>query len=148
MTAVQEFLSQRKLALVGASSQSRKFGNMILKDMMQKGYQLFPVHPTAAEIDGVKCYPALAAIPERMDGLVVCVPPLQTEKVVQEAVRIGIKNIWLQQGAESPVAIQFCQQNKANVVSGECIFMFAQPIRFPHKLHRWFWQLFGKLPKH
>lgn len=146
LSVIQDFLSQHKLVLVGASTKSRKFGNLILKDLKEKGYQVFPVHPSAATIEGEKCYPALSALPEPAGGIVTCVPPQQTEKLVQEAARAGIKRIWMQQGSESSTAIDFCKQNNISVVHGECILMFATPIAFPHRLHRWIWKLLGKLP--
>jgi len=75
----------------------------------------------------------------------VVVPPAQTERVVREAAEVGIQRVWLQQGAESATAIKYCQDQGMSVVHGECILMFAAPTG-AHKLHRWIWKLFGKLP--
>jgi predicted CoA-binding protein len=52
---ILNFLSQRKLALVGISRSGRKFGNMVLKEMKAKGYQVYPVHPQVTAIDGQTC---------------------------------------------------------------------------------------------
>jgi predicted CoA-binding protein len=145
--AVEGFLAQKRLALAGASRKGRKFGNLVLKSLRKKGYEVFPIHPTAEELSGVRCYPSLAELPKEVGGLVLVVPPAQTEKLVQEAAAAGIKRIWMQQGAESPEAINFCEQNGITAVHGECIMMFAEPTAFLHRFHRWLWGVFGKLPK-
>lgn len=144
---VDDFLSQRKIALVGISSKKKKFGNIVCKELKSKGYEVFPVHPQADTIDGESCWPTLAALPEPVDGVVLVIPPPETEKVVQEAAAAGIRRIWMQQGAESDNAVRFCEENNIAVVHGECILMFAEPLGFVHKLHRWVWGLLGRLPK-
>ncbi len=145
--AVQDFVAQRKLALVGASSKKTKFGNFALKDLRAKGYRIFPVHPQAKTIEGEPCFSSIAALPESVDGVLVVVPPAQTEQVVRDAVAAGIKRVWMQQGAESPAAIKFCEENHISAVHGECILMFAEPAAWFHRAHRWAWKLLGKLPQ-
>ena len=145
--AIDDFVSQRKLALVGASSKKGKFGNFALKDLRAKGYKIFPVHPQVRTIEGEPCYPSFAALPEPVDGVLVVVPPAQTEKVVRDAAAAGIKRVWMQQGAESPAAIKFCIEHNISEVHGECILMFAEPAAWFHRAHRWAWKLLGKLPK-
>jgi hypothetical protein len=81
-----------------------------------------------------------------VDGVLIVVPPTQTEKIVRAAGAAGIKRVWMQQGAESEAAIQFCKENGISEVHGECILMFAGSAFF-HKPHRWVWGLLGKLPK-
>ena len=145
--AVNEFISQKKLALVGASRQGRKFGNMAFKELKAKGYQVALVHPHADTIEGERCWPTLAALPEPVEGVLITVPPAQTAQVVRDAAAAGIKRVWMQQGAESPEAIRFCQENGINAVHGECILMFAEPAAWFHRAHRWVWKLLGKLPQ-
>jgi len=144
-TAIDDFLGQESLALAGLSRSGKKFGNAVLKDLSAKGYEVLPVHPEAAEIGGVRCYPSLADLPSRVGGLVLVVPPAQTEALVKEARETGIVRVWMQQGAESDAAIRYCEDHGINVVHGECIMMFAQP-KGIHKLHRWLRGAFGKLP--
>ena len=145
--AVQDFLAQRTLAVVGASRDEKKFGNKVYKDLIRKGYQTYPVNPNAEEIEGQPCYPDLGALPEAVDGVVFVVPPAQTEKVVREAAELGIARVWMQQGSESQDAIRFCEENGISVVDGECILMFAEPAEFYHRAHRWVWGVLGKLPE-
>ena len=145
--AVDDFVAQRTLAVVGVSRTGKKFGNTIYRELKAKGYRLFAVHPSAAQVEGDRAYPSLKALPEAVGGVIICVPPAQAEQVVQDAAAAGIHRIWLQQGAESEAAVRFCQEYGLGVVAGECIMMFAAPVGFPHSMHRWVWKLFGKLPR-
>ena len=145
-SAVDEFLNQKTLAVIGASRSGKKFGNGAARELRKKGYRVIPVNPEAETIDGERCYSSLSDLPEQVGGLLIVVPPSETEKVVKEASGAGIRNIWMQQGAESETAIEYCKQQEISVVHGECILMFAQPSGV-HKFHHWLWGLFGKLPR-
>jgi len=144
--AVEQFLVQKHLALVGASRKGKKFGNAVVKELSRKGYRFSLVHPEADEIDGLQCVPSIDALPADVGGLVLVVPADQTNNLVIEAADAGIRNIWMQQGSESIEAIEFCAEKEINTVHGECILMFADP-KGIHKFHHWLWGLFGKLPK-
>ena len=144
---VDDFLAQKTVAVVGVSRGGKKFGNAVLKDLKEKGYRTFPINPHAESIDGERCYPNLAALPETPGGVVTMVPPVTTEEVVKQAHTAGIKRVWMQQGSESEAAIRYCQDNGMTVVDGECIFMFTEPAAFYHRFHRWVWKLLGKLPQ-
>jgi uncharacterized protein len=144
--AVNEFLSQPDLAIVGVSRSGRKFGNMALRELRTKGYRVFPVHPSAEAIDGERCYPSLAKVPRSVGGVLIVVPPAQTDVVVREAAAAGIERVWMQQGAESAEAIRYCDEHGMRVVAGECVLMFAEPAGWFHRAHRWIWGVLGKLP--
>jgi uncharacterized protein len=144
---VEGFLAQEALALAGASRGGKKFGNTIFKDLSVKGYRVHLVHPDAREIDGAACVSSLEELPEAVGGLVLVVPPAQSEKLVREAHAAGIPRVWMQQGAESPTAIEYCRANGMEVVHGECIMMFAEPVHGLHSFHRWVSKVFGKLPR-
>jgi predicted CoA-binding protein len=144
-SSVDQFLANKHLAVAGASRSGKKFGNTVLKELSSKGYQLTILHPEATEIDGQACYASLSEVPAQVGGLFICVPPEETNALVRQAATAGIRNIWMQQGSESPDAVAFCQEQGLNAIHGECILMFAQPTGF-HKFHRWIWGLLGKLP--
>jgi hypothetical protein len=143
---ISDFLSQRKLALVGVSRKGRKFGNALFRELRAKGYQVYPVHPQAPAIDDQPCWPSIMELPEKVGGVVVVVPPPETDKVVREVVKAGIPRVWMQQGSESADAIRHCEENGVKVVHGQCILMFAEPAALFHRAHRWIWRLLGKLP--
>lgn len=143
---VEEFLTQKKFAVVGVSRKKTKFGNAIYRELKQKGYEVFPVNPNMNSFEGDICYPDLFSLPEKVDAIVINVSPLQTEKVVREAKEAGISKVWLQQGSQSENVIQFCEENGIDCVSNECILMFAQPSAFIHRAHKWVWGVLNKLP--
>ena len=143
---VEEFLAQKKIAVVGVSRKKTKFGNAIYRELKQKGYIVFPINPNIKEYDGVVCYPDLYSLPEKIDAVVINVPPAQAEKVVKEAKETGVNKVWLQQGSQSENAVKYCEENGIVCVSNECILMFAQPSAFIHRAHKWVWGVFGKLP--
>lgn len=146
MAGINEFLDQKTLAVVGVSRTGKKFSNILYKTLKAKGFRLFAVNPNIDSIDGEFCYKNIQSLPEQVNGVVVVVPPKETEKVVKDAVAAGIKHIWLQQGAESSSAIDFCKKNGINVIHNQCILMFADPA-FPHKFHRYVLKVLGRLPK-
>lgn len=145
--AIDRFLGQKSLAVVGVSRNGKKFGNLAYKELKSRGYQLYPVHPEMENYHGEACYPSLSDLPEKVGGVFIAVSPEKTEEIVKEAKDLGIDNIWIQQKSESEKAVAFCRQNALDLIHGECILMYANPVGFPHSLHRTIWKIIGKLPK-
>lgn len=145
--SIQEFFFQKSVAVVGVSHTGKKFSNIVYKELKSKGFQVFPVNPKTDKLNGESCYPNLQSLPEKVGGVVIITKPTATEMIVHEANLLGIKHVWIQQGAESEEAIRFYNENGMNVVHGECILMFAEPATFFHRAHRWVWRVLGKLPK-
>lgn len=145
--AVEEFLGQRTLALVGASRSGRGMGNAVLKELRAKGWKVLPVHPEAASLEGEPCVATLSALPEPVGGVIVSVPPATATRVVREAAAAGVKRVWLQRGAQSSEAEQAARDAGMTLVSGECILMFAEPTGGVHRFHRTLRRWFGTLPR-
>jgi predicted CoA-binding protein len=143
--AINAFTSAPALAIVGVSRSGRKFGNLARRELASKGYRVYPIHPSATDIDGVRCYRSFADLPEHVNAVLVVVPPAEARQVVSEAAAAGIHHVWLQQGAESPEVLRVCRELGLDVVSGECILMFAHPTSY-HRVHRMIWKVLGKLP--
>ncbi len=144
---VNDFIAQKNIALVGISRSGKGFGNIALKELKAKGYAVYPVHPQAEMIEGERCYPSLHALRDKVDGVLIIVPPDETDQVVRDAFTAGIRRVWMQQGAESVQAIRFCKEHGMSVVQGECILMFAEPAMFFHRAHRFVKGLAGQLPR-
>ncbi len=143
---IEEFVGQKKFAVVGVSSSGKKFGNTVFKEFKQVGLNAVPVNKNASEINGEKCYSSLSELHDKIDAAVLVIPPHEAQKVVKEAKAAGIKNIWFQRGSESPEALTFCSTNNINFISGECVLMFINSPGFPHKFHGWINKLLGKYP--
>jgi uncharacterized protein len=144
---VNAFLACQRIAVVGVSRSKNKFGNLAYRELKSKGFRLVPVHRDAKEIEGDACVRDLASLPEPADGVLVVVPPAIANEVVREAHAAGIQRVWLQQGAQSEEAVQFCRDHDMQVVANECILMFAEPAGFLHRAHRWAANLFGRTPR-
>ncbi len=124
-SVIHDFLAQDTLAVVGVSHDRRKFGNIVYRDLRAKGYRVLAVHPHHDTVEGDPCYPDLAALPERVDGIVVVVPPDVTEQIVHQAHAAGITRVWLQPGAESAAAMAYGQAHGLTVIYDECVMVLA-----------------------
>lgn len=143
---VRDFVAQERLALAGASRSGRKFGNVLLRELVSRGREVVPVHPEAAEIEGLRCVRDLSSLAGRVDGLVVVTPPAEAARLVAEAGAAGIRRVWLQQGAGSPQAEEEARKAGIALVQGHCLLMFLPGAGGLHGFHRVLWRLLGKLP--
>jgi predicted CoA-binding protein len=144
---IADFLSQKKIAIIGVSRDSKQFANTAYRLLKTQGYVVYPVNPFTERVENDRCYPAIKSLPELVDGVLMMLPPEKTLQVLPEVAEAGIQHVWLQQQTDSPQAVQFCVDHNINVVYGECIMMFVEPLSFPHQLHRWGKKVFGSLPK-
>ena len=142
---IEKFTQDKRLAVVGVSRSGKKFGNIAAKELKERGYQIYVVHPAATEIDGEKCYSQLGSLQGKVDNLLVSVPSKQALAVLKDASSAGIENIWLQQGSETSELLTLANQLGLNVVSGKCILMYAPPVRSFHGFHRFVMKLIGQL---
>ncbi|AHB41333.1 hypothetical protein P148_SR1C00001G0542 [candidate division SR1 bacterium RAAC1_SR1_1] len=110
-------------AVVGASANPEKYGNKIFQDLLSGGYKVVPINPNEQKILGSTSYPSLSEIPFSIDVVIFVVPPIITEKIIDEAIGLGINNIWMQPGSESDVAIQKCLQHGVTIVHNSCIMI-------------------------
>ena len=145
--AIDRFFAQSSFVVLGASRSGTKFGNMVVKELSDKGLTVYQVNPEADEIAGRPCYRSLSALPQTPGSAIVSVSSERALAAVQEAYDAGIRNIWLQQGISSPEALRFCEEKGVNVVSGRCVMMFAEPVDSIHKFHRGLAKLFGRYPR-
>ena len=133
---IDNFISSKRISVVGMSRTGNKFGNMVGKELISKGYTVYPIHPEVKEIDGMACYPDLKSLEGIVDSVWISISPKKVPVVLQDAAEIGLKNIWLQQGAWSKEVQQSIDQLGLSVVSKKCILMYAPPVHSVHKFHR------------
>ncbi len=118
---IDAFLNGTHYAVVGASTDRSKYGNMVLRAYLQNGRSVTPVNPRADEIEGVPAVDSLSEIDQPVHGISVITPPAITERVVQDAIDAGIGHIWMQPGAESQAAVATAEAAGINVIhSGPC----------------------------
>ena len=120
-----ELLSQPGIiiAVVGSTDNPDKSGHAVYRDLKSKGYRLFPVNLKRATVDGDRAYPNLQSLPETPDIVNLVVPPEISLTVAQQCLRLGIENLWLQPGAESPEVLEYLQDNGFNYMAGACIML-------------------------
>lgn len=91
--AIDAFLAGDSFAVVGASTDRNKYGNKVLRAYLQAGRRVFPVNPKLDEVEGQRCYPDLASLPEKVSGVSIVTPPAITERVVEQAAAAGIGHL-------------------------------------------------------
>ena len=115
---IEAFLTATSCAVVGASTDRSKYGNKVLRCYQQNGRKVYPVNPKAPDVEGLRAYPSLTALPEPVPAISVITPPAATEQVVHEAHAAGVKHVWMQPGAESDEAIRTAEALGMNVIAG------------------------------
>ena len=140
---IDEILAHKKIAIAGVSRDPRKFGNVLYCTLKNKGYDVYPINPSADNIDDCTCYHKVSDLPMEVKDLLIATAVKDTDDVIKEAIDKGIKNIWIQNGSETASAIKMAQDNHINLVTGACFLMYAEPKGF-HKLHQVVAKMFGK----
>lgn len=124
-TSIQNFIQGKRIAIIGASRSGKKFGNVAAKELNKRGYQIYLVHPEARTIDGHSCYSNLGALQGKIDGVFISVSSNSVEAIFHQAAKLEVKNVWLQQNAETPSLIAKGSELGLNLVYGKCILMYA-----------------------
>ena len=96
-------MSRPSVAVVGASTDRSKYGNKAVRAFRNAGFDVYPIHPRAVEVEGLTAYPTLGALPvERLDRVSFYVPPTVGLGVLDQVGGKTIGELWLNPGAESP----------------------------------------------
>lgn len=120
---MNDMLDMKKWAVVGASKNEKKFGYKIYKLLKDRNYDVIPVNPVYKEVDGDETCPDLLSINEEIDCVSVVVSPKRSEKVVDEAIELGIKYLWFQPGTFTPEIIEKAENAGINVVFYNCVLV-------------------------
>lgn len=94
------------VAVIGASSDRRKFGNRALRAFRQQGHTVIPINPNEAEIEGLKTYPSVLDVPGPIDMATFYVPPEVGLRVIDEVARKGVSEVWLNPGADGDAVLE------------------------------------------
>ncbi len=153
-TLVQDFLAQKKIAVVGVSDRRDTGCNAAYKRFKEAGYQVYVVNPRIQEFDGAPSYPDLKSIPEKPEAVFILANPKVTEQVVQQCVELGVKHVWMHcmmgtqpglaagMSSVSDEAVRLCRANGIAVIPGSCPNQFLKP-DVAHSMMRGMWRLFG-----
>ena len=134
------FTESKVIALVGASAKKDKTSHIVMKYLIEFGFEVIPVNPGAAgqEILGQMTYKSIKEINKQIDIVDIFRPSVEAEKIVEEAKNLNPKTIWLQLGIKSEKAEENAKSINANYIENSCIkteyqrIMQKKKINFPH----------------
>ena len=106
----------KTVAVIGASTNRRKYGNKALRAFQQQGYTVFPVNTHETEVEGLRAYPSVLDIPVPLDMATIYVPPASGLVVVQELARKGVGEVWLNPGADEDEVLDRARALGLNVI--------------------------------
>lgn len=112
-----------RIAVVGASNDPSKYGNVIVKNLAAKGYTVLPVNPKEREIAGLPAYPDLASVPGPVHLVDVVTPPVVTRRILEDAARLGLPAVWLQDGSYDAAALAVAAKGPYKTVYEACIMV-------------------------
>ncbi|HUP79053.1 MAG TPA: CoA-binding protein [Pirellula sp.] len=124
MNNIEVFLSASTFAVAGASLDRSKYGNTVFRAIAASGRTIYPLNPTASEVEDQTAYASIADLPVVPESLSIVTPPHVTREVIQQAIAAGVKNIWMQPGAEDAQASQAAREAGLNVIDdGSCVLV-------------------------
>lgn len=151
---VQDFLVQKKIAIVGVSDKRDTGCNLAYKKFQENGYEVFAVNPRITTYEGETCYPDLKSIPEKVEAVFILASPRVTEQIVRQCVELGIGYVWMHcmmgtkpglaasMTSVSQSAVDLCKAHGIAVIPGSCPNQFLKP-DFGHALMHKMWRMFG-----
>ncbi|MFY3742022.1 MAG: hypothetical protein HMLIMOIP_002484 [Candidatus Nitrosomirales archaeon] len=120
---IKQILSMKNVAVVGMSKDPNKDAHHVPKYLIENGYNVIPVNPTAEEILGRKCYKSLLDVPDKIDIVDVFRPSEHVPPVVKDAITKGVKVVWMQLGISNNEAAQEASKHGIKVVYNRCMLV-------------------------
>ena len=151
LAEIQDFLAQKRVAVVGVSRNSKDFNTRLFLSLREMGYDAVPVNPKASEVIGLRCYDCVQAIDPPVAAALLLTPPDATATVVADCLAAGIRRVWMYRaggaGAVNAAAVDFCRANHITVIAGQCPYMFLPETGRFHKFHGFLKKLAGSYPE-
>lgn len=126
-------MSQPSVAILGASQNRQKYGNKSVRAHLDQGYEVYPINPTADEVEGLKAYPSLADLPvEMLDRVSVYLPPSVGVTLLEAIKAVNPKEVWFNPGSESDEILEKSQVLGLNVIMAcSIVDLGVSPGQFP-----------------
>jgi predicted CoA-binding protein len=106
----------KSIAIIGASNDRRKYGNKAVRAYRQQGYTVYPVHPSAESIEGLKAFGSILDVPVRPELVSVYLPPPLVLRVLPDIATKGCDELWLNPGADSEQVLAEAGRLGLNVI--------------------------------
>ncbi len=124
MNEIETFLAAKTYAVAGASARTHKYGYKVFKALLASGRETYPLNPVTEEIEGYKAFSKISDLPVVPESLSIITPPEVTRQVVDDAIAAGVKNIWMQPGAEDANASAAARDAGIHVIDdGACVLV-------------------------
>lgn len=150
LEAIRDFLAQKRIAMIGVSRQPHHFSRILFREFVRRGYDVVPVNPQAAEIEGRQCFARAQEISPAADCALVMTSAGASERIVRDCAEAGIRRIWLYRavgrGAVTREAVELGKAHGLEIVAGFCPFMFFPQANWFHRLHGLLVKLTGGYP--
>ena len=118
------FLTAKTFAVAGASRDRSKYGNKVFQALVASGRTAYPLNPSAPEVEGHQAFPSISDLPDVAESLSIVTPPHVTREIIQQAIAAGVKNIWMQPGAEDSHGSKLAREAGLNVIDdGSCVLV-------------------------
>lgn len=140
---INEFLQAKSIAVVGASRNEKSFGRTLLKAFATRGYNVLAVNPNADSIDCFSCYQSIAQLPDDVEAVYILKRKELAVQLAREAAAKGILKIWIHEKCNSPELKEISKENGVSIIVGECFYMWAEPVKGVHRIHRFLHDLFS-----
>jgi predicted CoA-binding protein len=114
--------SSKTIAVVGLSPRKEKPSFTVASYLKEQGFRIIPVNPTTTEVLGERSYPDLSSIPERVDAVNIFRRSEEVLSIVEEAIKIGAKSVWMQEGVVNEEAASRARDAGLLVVMDKCMF--------------------------
>lgn len=151
MAAIQNFLAQKRIAIVGVSHNPKDISRSLLREFRTRGYEVVPVNPSLQEVDGARCFASVRDIQPPVDAVLLMTAPTVTDQIVEECADSGISKVWMysagKAGAVTEHAVNFCASRGMSVIPGECPYMFLPKPGCIHGLHGFIRKIRGRYPQ-
>jgi len=121
--------SSRVVAVVGLSAKPDRPSHRVSDYLKAQGYRIIPVNPAESEILGELCYPDLASVPESVDVVDIFRRSEEVLPIVKEAIKIGAKAVWIQEGVINEEAAARAREAGLMVVMDKCMLKEHQKLR-------------------
>ena len=140
----EQFFELTSFAVVG-HSELKPFPRLSYRNLRKMGKKVYPVDLSGSEkIEGDEAYASLADLPEKVEGIMVEVPREETMGVVEQVVELGVKDLWLHMGTDTPEVLALCKDKGIRVRHGTCGVMYTQQGPSFHSIHKWIMKLTKK----
>ena len=96
---------RRRVAVIGASNDRRKYGNKAVRAFQAQGYVVYPINPHEVAIEGLPAFARVTDVPEPVEMATIYVPPEIGITIVDDLARKGVKEVWFNPGSESPALL-------------------------------------------